>query len=100
MGPCAGGAVYSPALTDFIFMVEQTSQMFLTCPDVIASVKGEITTVEELRGAASPVSHSGVAKLSSPNETECLEEWQRLLSYLHTHNMDHQPFEEPGQPVR
>jgi methylmalonyl-CoA decarboxylase subunit alpha len=99
MGPCAGGAVYSPALTDFIFMVEKTSQMFLTGPDVIASVTGEITTVEELGGAASHVSKSGVAHFSSPNETECLEEVRRLVSYLPSNNMDDPPYEDTGDPV-
>ncbi len=99
LGPCAGGAVYSPALTDFIFMVEKTSQMFLTGPDVIASVTGEITTVEELGGAASHVSKSGVAHFSSANETECLEEVRRLISYLPSNNMDDPPFEETGDPV-
>ncbi|MCA9848180.1 MAG: acyl-CoA carboxylase subunit beta [Dehalococcoidia bacterium] len=99
MGPCAGGAVYSPALTDFIFMVEQTSQMFLTGPDVIASVTGEVTTVEELGGAASHVSKSGVAHFSSANETDCLEEVKRLISYLPSNNMDDPPFEETGDPV-
>jgi propionyl-CoA carboxylase beta chain len=99
MGPCAGGAVYSPALTDFIFMVEKTSQMFLTGPDVIASVTGEITTVEELGGAASHVSKSGVAHFSSPNETECLEEVRRLISYLPSNNMDDPPYEDTGDPI-
>ena len=99
MGPCAGGAVYSPALTDFIFMVEKTSQMFLTGPDVIASVTGEVTTVEELGGAASHVSKSGVAHFSMAKEAECLEEVRRLLSYLPSNNMDDPPFEETGDPV-
>ena len=99
MGPCAGGAVYSPALTDFIFMVEGTSQMFLTGPDVIASVTGEVTTVEELGGAASHVSKSGVAHFSSANELECLEEVKRLISYLPSNNMDDPPFEDTGDPV-
>src|SRR5690606_23917719 len=99
MGPCAGGAVYSPALTDFIFMVEKTSQMFLTGPDVIASVTGEVTTVEELGGATSHVSKSGVAHFSSADETDCLEEVRRLISYLPSNNMDDPPFEETGDPV-
>ncbi len=99
MGPCAGGAVYSPALTDFIFMVEQTSQMFLTGPDVIASVTGEQTTAEDLGGAASHVSKSGVAHFSAKTEEECLEEVRRLLSYLPANNMDDAPFADGGDPA-
>ena len=99
MGPCAGGAVYSPALTDFIFMVEKTSQMFLTGPDVIASVTGEITTMEELGGATSHVSKSGVAHFSVANEQDCLDEVKRLISYFPSNNMDDPPFEETGDPI-
>src|SRR5690606_14526289 len=99
MGPCAGGAVYSPALTDFIFMVDQTSQMFLTGPDVIASVTGEQTTVEELGGATSHVSKSGVAHFSAKGEHECLEEVRRLLSYIPGNNMEDAPWVDTGDPV-
>ncbi|MSQ31192.1 MAG: acyl-CoA carboxylase subunit beta [Dehalococcoidia bacterium] len=99
MGPCAGGAVYSPALTDFVFMVEKTSQMFLTGPDVILSVTGEQTTVEELGGAISHVSKSGVAHFASSGERECLDEVRRLLSYLPSNNMDDPPFEDTGDPI-
>ncbi|RJQ09357.1 MAG: acyl-CoA carboxylase subunit beta [Dehalococcoidia bacterium] len=99
LGPCAGGAVYSPALTDFIFMVEKTSQMFLTGPDVILSVTGEQTTVEELGGAASHVSKSGVAHFSFKDEQECLEEVRRLLSYLPQNNMDDAPSQDTGDPI-
>ena len=80
LGPCAGGAVYSPALTDFIFMVEKTSQMFLTGPDVILSVTGEQTTVEDLGGAFSHVAKSGVAHFACVDERECLDEVRRLLA--------------------
>ena len=99
MGPCAGGAVYSPALTDFIFMVEKTSQMFLTGPDVILSVTGEQTTVEELGGAISHVSKSGVAHFAASDERECLDEVRRLLSYLPNNNMDDPPLEDTGDPI-
>jgi acetyl-CoA carboxylase carboxyltransferase component len=99
MGPCAGGAVYSPALTDFIFMVEKTSQMFLTGPDVIASVTGEQTTVEELGGASSHVSKSGVAHFSSKDEQECLDEVRRLLAYIPGNNMEDAPWVDTGDPI-
>ncbi len=99
MGPCAGGAVYSPALTDFVFMVEKTSQMFLTGPDVILSVTGEQTTVEELGGAMSHVSKSGVAHFAASDERECLEEVRRLLAYLPSNNMDDAPVEETSDPI-
>ena len=99
MGPCAGGAVYSPALTDFIFMVEKTSQMFLTGPDVIASVTGEITTMEELGGALSHVSKSGVAHFAARDEHECLLEVRRLLSYMPSNNVDDPPFVDVGDPI-
>ncbi|MGE3857831.1 MAG: acyl-CoA carboxylase subunit beta, partial [Dehalococcoidia bacterium] len=99
MGPCAGGAVYSPALTDFVFMVEKTSQMFLTGPDVILSVTGEQTTVEELGGAISHVSKSGVAHFAASDERECLDEVRRLLSYIPSNNMDDAPVEDTGDPI-
>ncbi len=96
MGPCAGGAVYSPALTDFIFMVEGTSQMFLTGPDVIQSATGEVTTMEELGGAHSHISKSGVAHFAVAGEEACLEEVRRLLSYIPSNNMDDPPFQDSG----
>jgi acetyl-CoA carboxylase carboxyltransferase component len=99
MGPCAGGAVYSPALTDFIFMVEGTSQMFLTGPDVIQSATGEVTTLEELGGAHSHISKSGVAHFAVATEEACLEEVRRLLSYIPANNMDDPPFIESGDPA-
>ncbi|MDA0366124.1 MAG: acyl-CoA carboxylase subunit beta [Chloroflexi bacterium] len=99
MGPCAGGAVYSPALTDFIFMVEGTSQMFLTGPDVIQSATGELTTMEELGGAHSHTSKSGVAHFSVKGERECLEEVRRLLSYIPLNNVDDPPWVDTGDPT-
>src|ERR1700704_292911 len=82
MGPCAGGAVYSPAMTDFIFMVDQTSYMFITGPDVIRMVTHEEVTKEELGGAHTHASRSGVAHLALPDEKACLEAIRELLSFL------------------
>src|SRR6476619_256779 len=73
MGPCAGGAVYSPAMTDFILMVEGSSYMFITGPDVVKTVTGEEVTFEELGGAATHAAKSGVAHFISPDEEACLE---------------------------
>ncbi len=91
MGPCAGGAVYSPAITDFIFMVDKTSQMFITGPQVIKTVTGEEVTAEELGGAMTHNSISGVAHFLSNNERECIEEIRRLLSFLPSNNMENAP---------
>ncbi len=82
MGPCAGGAVYSPAITDFIFMVENTSYMFVTGPKVVKTVTHEEVTSEELGGAKAHSSKSGVAHFSCTNEIECIEGIKRLLSYI------------------
>ncbi|MGL5437203.1 MAG: acyl-CoA carboxylase subunit beta [Lachnospiraceae bacterium] len=82
MGPCAGGSVYSPALMDFIFMVENTSQMFITGPQVIATVTGEMISVQQLGGADTHASISGVAHAKAKNEKECLDQIKTLLSYL------------------
>ncbi len=82
MGPCAGGAVYSPAMTDFIFMVEGSSQMFITGPDVILTATGEQTTPEELGGAMSHAAKSGVAQFTSPTEEESLEAVRRLIGVM------------------
>ncbi len=98
MGPCAGGAVYSPAMTDFIFMVEGSSQMFITGPDVILTATGEQTTPEELGGAMSHAAKSGVAQFTSPTEEESLEAVRRLISFLPANNMDEPPFHDGGDP--
>lgn len=82
MGPCAGGACYGPALCDFVFMVEKTSQMFLTGPSVVKTVVGEEITLEDLGGASSHSSLSGVAHFSYASEYECLDGVKKLLSYL------------------
>ena len=91
MGPCAGGAVYSPALTDFVFMVEQSSQMFVTGPDVIKAVTQEDVTLEDLGGAAVHGSKSGVSHFSAANEEEALLLAKQLLSYLPDNNMSDPP---------
>jgi propionyl-CoA carboxylase beta chain len=91
MGPCAGGAVYSPALTDWIFMVEQTSSMFITGPDVIKSVTHEVVTKEDLGGAMAHNAISGVAHFSSPNDEACLAKIRELMSFLPLNNMEDPP---------
>ena len=88
MGPCAGGAVYSPAITDFIFMVKDTSHMFITGPEVIKTVTGENVGMEELGGAISHNTKSGVAHFASENEDQCLEDARYLLSFLPQNNLE------------
>ncbi|GCE19422.1 acyl-CoA carboxylase subunit beta [Dictyobacter kobayashii] len=95
MGPCAGGAVYSPAITDFIFMVEETSYMFVTGPNVLKAVTHEDVSFEDLGGARVHNSMSGVAHFASPGEPECLGMIRRLLSYLPSNNVDDPPFVTP-----
>jgi acetyl-CoA carboxylase carboxyltransferase component len=95
MGPCAGGAVYSPAMTDFIFMVHKTSHMFITGPDVVKSVTGEEVTLEELGGAMSHATKSGVATFVAPDEKSCLDEVKYLLSFLPSNNLEDPPYIEP-----
>jgi acetyl-CoA carboxylase carboxyltransferase component len=93
MGPCAGGAVYSPAITDFVFMVENTSQMFITGPQVIKAVTGEDVTFNELGGADAHNSKSGVAHFMSENEDQCIEKIKKLVSFLPDNNLSDVPFE-------
>lgn len=88
MGPCAGGAVYSPALMDFIFMVDQTSQMFITGPQVIKTVTGEEVTSEALGGASTHNSASGVAHFIAQNDEDCIQQIRTLLSYLPSNNSE------------
>ncbi|WP_137287385.1 acyl-CoA carboxylase subunit beta [Halorussus salinisoli] len=95
MGPCAGGAVYSPAITDFIFMVQDTSHMFITGPDVIETVTGEEVTFEELGGAKTHESTSGVAHFAEKDEEEALDDIRRLLSYVPQNNVEDPPRVEP-----
>ncbi len=96
LGPCAGGAVYSPAITDFIFMVKQTSHMFITGPDVIKTVTGEEVTMEDLGGALSHATKSGVAHFACEDEESCLDEVRHLLSFIPQNNLDAAPYEVPG----
>lgn len=91
MGPCAGGAVYSPAITDFVFMVDKTSQMFITGPQVIKTVTGEEVTSEDLGGAMTHNRISGVAHFMSPDENQCVEDIKTLLSFLPSNNMETPP---------
>ena len=91
MGPCAGGAVYSPALTDFTIMVDQTSNMFLTGPEIVASVTGERVTSEELGGAAVHAGRSGVAQFEARSEIQALELTKLLLSYLPSNTSEDAP---------
>ena len=91
MGPCAGGAVYSPAMTDFTMMVENTSYMFVTGPNVVKTVTNETVTSEELGGASTHSTKSGVAHCTSTNDVECLEDLKRLLSYLPQSNKELAP---------
>jgi methylmalonyl-CoA decarboxylase alpha subunit len=91
MGPCAGGAVYSPALTDFVFMVDKTSQMFITGPQVIKTVTGEEVTAEALGGAMTHNSVSGVSQFIAKTDQECIEDIRRLLGYLPSNNMETAP---------
>ncbi len=99
MGPCAGGAVYSPALTDFIFMTQGTSQMFLTGPEVIKSVTFEDVTHEELGGATAHATRSGVAHFAIDNEEDTLLEVRRLMSFLPLNNLEDPPLMETGDDV-
>ncbi len=99
MGPCAGGAVYSPAMTDFVLMVEGSSYMFITGPDVVKTVTGEEVSFEELGGAATHAAKSGVAQFISPDEEACLEDARYLLSFLPQNNVDPAPYAEPGDPA-
>jgi acetyl-CoA carboxylase carboxyltransferase component len=91
MGPCAGGAVYSPAITDFVFMVKGTSHMFITGPDVIRAVTGEDVTFEELGGANTHASRSGIASFIADDEADCLAQVRYLLSFLPSNNLEDAP---------
>jgi methylmalonyl-CoA decarboxylase subunit alpha len=99
MGPCAGGAVYSPAITDFVFMVEQTSQMFITGPQVIKAVTGEEVSAESLGGALTHNQTSGVAHFKAKDEAECMDILRQLMSYLPANNLDDPPLAAVEEPV-
>ncbi|WP_033170862.1 carboxyl transferase domain-containing protein [Selenomonas sp. ND2010] len=96
MGPCAGGAVYSPAITDFIYMVKNTSQMFITGPAVIKSVTAEEVTAEALGGAMTHNTRSGVAHFAAEDEDDCIKQIRYLLSFLPSNNMEDAPMVETG----
>ena len=98
MGPCAGGAVYSPAITDFILMVEGTSYMFITGPDVIKAVTHEDVTKEDLGGATTHASKSGVCHLTSPDDKTCLAQVRELMSFLPSNNQEDPPFKFSNDP--
>jgi methylmalonyl-CoA decarboxylase subunit alpha len=98
MGPCAGGAVYSPAITDFVFMVSGIGNMFITGPQVIKAVTGESVSPEELGGAATHNEKSGVAHFYSEDEDACFSQIRTLLSYLPSNNVDDPPLAEAREP--
>src|SRR5918995_953610 len=98
MGPCAGGAVYSPAITDFTLMVENTSYMFVTGPDVLRTVTHEQVTKEELGGAMTHNEKSGVAHFAAENDQECILLIRELLSFLPNNNVDEAPRQENADP--
>jgi propionyl-CoA carboxylase beta chain len=101
MGPCAGGAVYSPAMTDFVFMVKESSHMFITGPDVIRAVTGEEVGFEDLGGAMSHNTKSGVAHFACDDEDHCLEDTRYLLSFLPQNNLETAPRVQPSDdPLR
>ncbi len=99
LGPCAGGAVYSPAITDFIIMVEDTSNMFVTGPNVIKAVTNETVTSEELGGAMTHNSRSGVAHFATRDDQDCLRTVRKLLSYLPQNNQEDPPYQASSDPA-
>lgn len=100
-GPCAGGAVYSPAITDFVFMVRDISYMFITGPDVVKTVTGEEVSFEQLGGSATHASRSGVAHFTASTEEDVFDEVRALFSYIPSNNLDDPPYLEPGDdPAR
>ena len=103
MGPCAGGAVYSPAITDFVFMVQESAYMFVTGPSVVKTVTHQDITSEELGGAQVHARKSGVAHFTAPNDVLCLREIRRLISYLPSNNRQRAPLLDlarSGRPPR
>jgi len=99
LGPCAGGAVYSPAITDFVFMVDNVSNMYITGPDVIKTVTGEEISHEELGGAYAHCGKSGVAHFRFGSEQECMDFIRRFMTYLPANNMEQPPVVDTGDPV-
>src|SRR5438552_1568923 len=99
LGPCAGGAVYSPAMTDFTFMVEGTSFMFVTGPDVVKTVTHEVVDFEGLGGAAVHSSTSGVAHFAAEDEAQCIDQVRRLMGFLPSNNLDDAPLRVTDDPA-
>ncbi|MBV8691149.1 MAG: acyl-CoA carboxylase subunit beta, partial [Actinobacteria bacterium] len=101
LGPCAGGAVYSPAMTDFVFMVDGTSYMFITGPDVVKTVTGEEVTQQELGGAVTHASKSGVCQFIAADDKACLDDVRYLLGFLPSNNLEEPPaFASSDDPQR
>ena len=100
MGPCAGGAVYSPAITDFVFMVKDTSYMFVTGPNVVKTVTHEEVSSEDLGGAITHATKSGVAHFACESEMECLDRIKTLLTFLPSNNMDDPPTHDSGDSIQ
>ena len=98
MGPCAGGAVYSPAITDFVLMVRGTSHMFITGPDVVKTVTGEEVSFDELGGADTHATRSGVAHLVADDEAGCIADARALLSFLPDNNLEPVPYQRTDDP--
>jgi acetyl-CoA carboxylase carboxyltransferase component len=99
MGPCAGGAVYSPAITDFVLMTEDSSYMFITGPDVVKTVTGEDVSFEDLGGASAHATKSGVAHLVAPDEQACIDDARYLLTFLPQNNLETAPYAAPTDSV-
>src|SRR3981189_1095395 len=99
MGPCAGGAVYSPAMTDFTFMVQGTSCMFVPGPEVVKTVTHEVVDFEGLGGASVHSSVSGVAHFAAEDEAACIDELRRLMGFWPSNNLDDAPLRAPDDPV-
>lgn len=99
MGPCAGGAVYSPAITDFILMVKNSSHMFVTGPNVVKTVTHENVTFEDLGGAITHATKSGVAHFACENEIECLQSVRKLVSYIPLNNLEDPPYVDTGDDL-
>ena len=99
MGPCAGGAVYSPAITDFILMVDKTSYMFITGPDVIKTVTHEEVTKNQLGGATTHNETSGVAHFAAKDDAECLSMIRELLSFVPSNNLEEPPRKSCSDPI-
>ena len=100
MGPCAGGAVYSPAITDFVFMVKNTSYMFVTGPNVVKTVTHEEVSSEELGGAITHATKSGVAHFACESEMECIDRIKTLLTFLPSNNMDDPPIHDSDDSIQ